>query len=71
MAVWTLEAFRETQISVKSYRSSSRIWRTADSTIPSGVTPYRAFTSRSREPLLTPMRMGMPRRRQASATCLT
>ena len=72
MVTGTLEDLRDTQMSVKPNFSSSLIWPKADSTRASGVTPpYLARMGFSREPPLTPMRMGMPFWRQASATCRT
>ena len=60
MVTGTLEDLRDTQMSVKSNFSSSLIWPKADSTRASGVTPpYLARMGFSREPPLTPMRMGI------------
>ena len=60
------------QMSSKSDSFSSRACPRALSTRASAVTPpYFARSSFSREPPLTPTRMGMPRRRQASATART
>ena len=72
MVMGTLEDFRETQMSSKSNLFSRRMCPKADSTMASGHTrPYLARISRSREPPLTPIRMGMLRWRQASATAFT
>ena len=59
-------------MSVKSNFSSSETWYRALSTRASGVgEPYFARMCFSKEPELTPMRMGMFFRRQASATAFT
>ena len=62
MVMGTLEDFSDTQMSSKSNLFSRRMWPKADSTMASGQTPpYLASSRFSREPPLTPMRMGMPR----------
>ena len=72
MVMGTLEDLRDTQMSSKSNLFSRRMWPKADSTMASGQTwPYLARMSFSNEPPFTPMRMGMPRCRQASATAFT
>ena len=61
MVSGTSEHFTEMQISSKSKRFRSATWPMALSTSASAVTPpYLARSSRSRDPPLTPMRMGMP-----------
>ena len=72
MVMGTLEDFNDTQMSSKSNWFSSRMWPKADSTIASGQTPpYLASRGFSKEPPLTPMRMGTPRWAQAWATAFT
>ena len=72
MLVPTSEDFRETQMSSNPQSSSRRMCPKALSTNASAVgAPYLASSSRSSEPPLTPMRMGIPRLRQASATART
>ena len=59
-------------MSSKSHSFSKRTWPMALSTRAWAVTPpYFLSNSFSSEPPLTPMRMGMPRSRQASATART
>ena len=72
MFTGTREHFTEMQISSKPQSFSSRTWPMALSTSACAVTPpYLASRSFSSYPPLTPMRMGMPRSRQASATART
>ena len=72
MFTGTREHFTEMQMSSKLQSFSRRTWPMALSTSASGVTPpYFCSSSRSSEPPLTPMRMGMPSLRQASATART
>ena len=72
MVTGTEEHLTEMQISVKSNFSSSAAWPSALSARASLVAPPYFFSSSfSRDPPLTPMRMGIPARRQASATACT
>ena len=72
MVVGTEEDFMEMQMSSNPYFSSKATWPRALSTRASGVgPPYFSNRGFSREPPLTPMRMGMPRSLQALATAST
>ena len=72
MFTGTREHFTEMQMSSNPQSFSRCTWPMALSTSACAVTPpYRVSSSFSSEPPLTPMRMGMPRSRQASATART
>ena len=72
MVSGTSEHLTEMQISSKSNLLRRATWPMALSTSASAVTPpYLARSSFSKDPPLTPMRMGMPLLRHMSATALT